>query len=308
MPREHPSPTSGPGQPPDLLPFPTLDLQAAPEDPYRNISEVPQDVLEYLAVALERRHQEATISGMRKKVVNAALQGLCGGSSGGVIVADIGCGTGSVSRAIAVEPGVAKVIGFDPCPYFLERARAMSKAEMVDYIEASCTEIPLPDNSVDLVVMIHVLSHVPRVDHKAALLEARRILKDGGRIMLKDNDLAGWSLTYGPTDPLSAPVETLLNAWGVDGRHLCRDFPSMLLSAGFVPDKLRIYHVLDDEEDTYGFEMVLMRSIRMHLAVGKCTKGLAIAMEQEARRRVETKTFQCLLTYGVCIGYKLASR
>lgn len=92
--------------------------------------------------------------------------------------------------------------------------------------------------------------------------------------MLEDNDFCSWSLTNGPTDPLSAPVETLLNAWG-HGRYLCRQFPAMLEAANFLPSKLKIYSVLDDTEGTYGYDYVLLRSIRMHLSAGKCSKALA---------------------------------
>lgn len=277
-------------------------------DPYRNILEVPEDVLESLAGEMERRSSVAEIAGMQRKVLTQALQGLCGGSSGGAVVVDVGCGTGVVSRAIAAMSGVHKVIGVDPSPHFIKRARARAKeGGLAEFVEGTCTALPLPDGSADLLVLLDVLTHVPRTDHRSVMNEARRVLKDGGRILLKDRDLAGWSLTFGPTDSLSAPVETYLSAWS-ENRYLCRLFPSMLQQASFLPDKLEIYHVLDDAEDSYGFTQILLRSIKMHHTAGKCSAELRDAMVVEAGARLADKTFQCVLTYGACVGYKLAPR
>lgn len=278
------------------------------EDPYQNIQDVPEDVLESLAVALEARAQEAAVTGLQRKVLGAALQGLCGGSSGGAVVVDVGCGTGAVTRAIAGLPGVSKVIGIDPSPFFLAKARAACSSDScVEYCEGVSTDLPLPDGSADLVVFIHVFTHLPLDLHMSSLAEARRVIKEGGRILLKDSDLCSWSLTLGPTDPLTPPVETLLGAWS-STRYLCRMFPSMLESAGFAADKLTVHNVLNDTEDTYGFKYVLLRSIKMFYTTGNCSRELADALVAEAKRRVRDKKFQCLLSYGACIGYKYASR
>jgi len=280
---------------------PTLD------DPYRHINQVPKDVLESLAEAMEAHADEAENKGIKKKVIRAALEGLNSDSGPGAVVVDVGCGTGPVTRAIAAMPGVAKVIGIDPCAFFLDRARQMDTEGAVEYREGCCTRLDIPDGSVDLVVMLHVLSHVRAKDHLVALGEARRVLKDGGRILLKDSDLSSWSLTKGPTDPLTAPVETLLGAWS-EGRYLCREFPSLLDQAGFVPEKLKIFHVLDDDEESFGFKYVMKRAIALHQRAGRCTPELSEALLEEAKRRVEAKQFQCLLTYGACVGYKPTRR
>jgi len=277
-----------------------------PPDPYRNITDVSEDVLESLAKALENRATEAKVVGIQRKIFNSALEHM--GSSDEKVIVDIGCGTGTVSRAMSALPGVVQVIGVDPSPYFLARARASLSAEeasrMVFY-EARSTHLPLPDKSADLVMLCHVLTHLDPEEVLPTLVEANRVLRDGGHVLLKDNDLASWSLTLGPTDPLSAPVETFLGAWEA-GKYLCRQFPSILAKAGFVPEKLQVYPILDDDEDTYGFQCVLLRSIKMHHALGKCSREMAAAYAEEARRRARDRTFQCLLTYGVCFGYKRA--
>lgn len=275
-----------------------------PTDPYRNIGEVSEDVLESLAKALEARAREASEVGIRDKVLGAA--GVRMGYSGNAVIVDVGCGTGIISRALCAMPGVSQVIGVDPSPFFLDKARASlssEEASRIEFYQGSSISLPLSDKSADLVVFNHVLTHLDPADYLPSIIEAYRVLKSGGHIMLKDNDLASWSLTFGPTDPLSAPVETFLSAWGA-GRYLCRQFPSLLASAGFVAEKLEVYPIVDDEEDTYGFEYVLLRAIKMHHAMGNCSEEIAAAFTHEAKRRVQERKFQCLLTYGLCFGYK----
>ena len=50
---------------------------------------------------------------------------------------------------------------------------------------------------IDVVVFWTVLIHVPTEEIHSMLLEAQRVLKPNGRIILADNDLAGWSCENG---------------------------------------------------------------------------------------------------------------
>mmetsp|Transcript_46682 Transcript_46682/g.111019 ORF Transcript_46682/g.111019 Transcript_46682/m.111019 type:complete len:302 (+) Transcript_46682:85-990(+) len=283
---------------------------AAVDDPFRHIQRVPEPVLEALAEALDNAHSESERTGRRRKFLTPALDGLLGGSDGGAVIVDVGCGTGATVRHIAKLQGVQQVIGVDPSPYFLGLARKSAEEEgleNVEFVDGVCTDLPLPDRSVDLVICMQLLNHVPAKYHPKTLAEVRRVLKEGGKTLLQDADYASWCLTQGPTDPLFAPVEVLISAWS-EGRYLCRQFPKMLEDAGFVPQKLLIQTTVDDCEDSYGFKWILMRAIRLYRAAGCCSEDMAVALETEAKRRVATKQFQCVLTYGACVGYKPATR
>jgi len=272
------------------------------EDPYRNIGAVPENVLERLAEALEARSESAAKCGMRTKVLKTAMKAV--GSSGDIVVIDVGCGTGSVTQAVAAMPGVKKVYGFDASSYFLQKAREkVGESDQIEFHEALCTDLPVPDNTADLVIFMHVLTHIDPNDHLSSLKEARRVLRPGGHILLKDNDLPGWCLTNGPTDILNAPVDNFLSAWS-ENKYLCRQYPALLEQAGFVPDKLNVYCTVDDSEDSYGFQFVLMRSIKMYVNAGFCSEEMGELLKQEALQRIERKLFQCVLTYGVILGYK----
>lgn len=95
-------------------------------------------------------------------------------------VADLGCGTGQMTRALA--PFVAKVIGVDASPAMLEHAR--ERGDDVDYREGRLEALPIETKEVDVALLFLVLHYV--VDPERALAEARRILKRNGQLLIVD--------------------------------------------------------------------------------------------------------------------------
>ena len=98
--------------------------------------------------------------------------------SGGARVLEVGCGTGAIAREVAVWPGVGEVVGVDPAPILLERARELSEAiPNVSFHEGDGRGLPLPDAAFDAVVLHRVLSHVP--EPQRVLREAFRVSRAG---------------------------------------------------------------------------------------------------------------------------------
>lgn len=97
-------------------------------------------------------------------------------------VIDCPCGAGPALRA--VRAGGPRYVGVDLSPAMLRRARAravergLGSAELV---EASATELPLPTGSADLFLSYWGLHCFE--DPRAALAEAARVLKAGGRLI-----------------------------------------------------------------------------------------------------------------------------
>jgi SAM-dependent methyltransferase len=84
-------------------------------------------------------------------------------------VLDVGSGTGYLQDV------VEDYVGLDISP---EAARFYHKP----FIQASATEMPVPDNDFDSLWSIFVLEHVPNPEQ--ALLEMRRVVKNGGIVYL----------------------------------------------------------------------------------------------------------------------------
>jgi SAM-dependent methyltransferase len=94
----------------------------------------------------------------------------------GLAILDIGCGPGGNGAWLA-EFG--SVVGIDVAPSALAFAR--SRWPDVTYIEASATDLPFPDGSFDIVVMVTVL-YLLEDDGRAAA-EAARVLRPGGVLL-----------------------------------------------------------------------------------------------------------------------------
>jgi ubiquinone/menaquinone biosynthesis C-methylase UbiE len=98
-------------------------------------------------------------------------------------VLDVGCGTGIVARFAAEAVGSeGSVVGLDVEPGMLAVARSVTVGAGIEWIEASAESIPLPDESVEVVLCQMSLQFVP--DRARALEEMRRVLVPGGRLVL----------------------------------------------------------------------------------------------------------------------------
>lgn len=98
-------------------------------------------------------------------------------------VGDLGCGTGSVAGALA--PFVRRVVAVDASRAMLAAARRrLNGAASVELRAGELEALPLDDAELDAAVLSLVLHHVP--DPAAALAEARRVLRPGGRLLLVD--------------------------------------------------------------------------------------------------------------------------
>jgi SAM-dependent methyltransferase len=110
-------------------------------------------------------------------------------------LADIGGGTGNYSRALRDEGWDPVVIDREPAML----ARAAGKG--LDTIEGDAQSLPLADASVDAAMLVSMLHHVETP--AAALAEARRILRPGGRLALmaftREDTEASWLNDYFPS-------------------------------------------------------------------------------------------------------------
>jgi ubiquinone/menaquinone biosynthesis C-methylase UbiE len=98
-------------------------------------------------------------------------------------VADLGCGTGSVSEAMA--PFVGRIVAVDDSDAMLDAARARLAGQAnVELRPGALEALPLEDGSVDAAIVFLVLHHV--VEPARALGEAARVLRPNGRLLIAD--------------------------------------------------------------------------------------------------------------------------
>lgn len=125
---------------------------------------------------------------MRERVFRARLADLVLAGDPAVVV-EVGAGTGSLAVRLAGGSGgrAREVVAIDPDPVALRRARAKRGAGAVRFVEGRAEALPLPDAHADRVVFSLVLHHIAhREDREAALAEAARVLRPGGRLHIAD--------------------------------------------------------------------------------------------------------------------------
>jgi ubiquinone/menaquinone biosynthesis C-methylase UbiE len=112
---------------------------------------------------------------------------------------DVGAGTGRFTPALAAAFGPA--VGVEPSARMRETALAESPHRDVRYLEGSAEKIPAEQDSADYVLMFLSWHHVE--DKPTAVRELGRVLRPGGRLLLRENfsdhiPPSGWWLEYFP--------------------------------------------------------------------------------------------------------------
>lgn len=108
-----------------------------------------------------------------------------GGLRAGEVLVDIGTGRGEL-LALAVQSGAARAIGLEYSEAAVALAHRTLDAQGVsaEVLLADARAVPLPDAVADLVTLLDVVEHLAGDELARALLEARRILRPGGRLLV----------------------------------------------------------------------------------------------------------------------------
>jgi demethylmenaquinone methyltransferase / 2-methoxy-6-polyprenyl-1,4-benzoquinol methylase len=109
------------------------------------------------------------------------------GVSGSGRVLDVATGTGDVALEIATQtPASVSIVGVDFCKEMVDLGRVKVEqsrhAGRITLQVAPCEEIPFEDRSFDAATIAFGIRNV--VDRIKGLTEMRRVLKDGGRIVI----------------------------------------------------------------------------------------------------------------------------
>jgi SAM-dependent methyltransferase len=106
----------------------------------------------------------------------------------GQTVLDLGCGAGLDALLAARKVGpTGKVFGVDLCPEMIEKAHHNANLlglHNVEFVQAAIENLPLPGESVDVVLSNGVFNLCP--DKPGVLAEVFRMLRPGGRLLMAD--------------------------------------------------------------------------------------------------------------------------
>ncbi len=155
----------------------------------------------------------------------------------GETVLDLGSGAGADVLISARRVGATgKAIGLDMTDEMLELARtnaAEAGVENVEFLKGYLEDIPLGDNSVDVVISNCVINLA--ADKRQVLAEAARVLRPGGRFAVSD--------VIADPDMDRATREDMQQWTGCVAGALTRDqFEALLADEGLVDIEIRETH------------------------------------------------------------------
>jgi len=99
-------------------------------------------------------------------------------------VVDVGCGGGALVRELAAAG--ARPIGIEISEEQLATARARDDGRGARYLVGRAEALPLEDGSVDVVMFMRSLHHVPPEHLEEGLREARRVLRPAGAVYVAE--------------------------------------------------------------------------------------------------------------------------
>jgi SAM-dependent methyltransferase len=101
---------------------------------------------------------------------------------------EVGSGFGQYLRHVAARPGTGLVCGLE----VVKSAALASRADGVQVIRAdvAASSLPFGDSVFDTVLCAEVIEHMYDTDH--LLIEMKRVLRPGGRLVITTPNLASW--------------------------------------------------------------------------------------------------------------------
>jgi SAM-dependent methyltransferase len=169
----------------------------------------------------------------------------------GASLLEVGVGTGRI--ALPLHRRGRRVVGVDLSLPMLERYRAKAAAAGLappPVLRADVTRLPLRDASVDAVVEVHLLHLVP--SWRAALAEARRVLRPGG-VLLHGGGGPYEQGSGSPRDEVIGRFEELAAAHGGTPRLVGATYRQVLDALGEMGARVEeLEPVVWEEQETYG--------------------------------------------------------
>ncbi len=147
---------------------------------------------------------------------------------------DVGCGTGPMIELLVKEFPDGNYTGIDLTPRMIEVAQA-KKLPHTKFLVGDSENLPFKENTFDVVICTNSFHHYP--NPQAFLDGVARVLKDGGRLVLRDytsNKFMIWLMNH-----IEMPLAHL-GGHGDVRIYSCEEVRKMCEEAGLKVEKLEM--------------------------------------------------------------------
>ena len=152
-------------------------------------------------------------------------------------VLEIGIGSGLILPFYDLDK-INKIWGLDPSEELNSMAKKVARDidVDVDLIIGGAEEIPLPENSIDTILLTYTLCTIPKV--KDSIKEIERVLKPSGSMLFCEHGLA-------PDEKVAKWQQRLNPYWKkiAGGCNLNRDIPKIIQDSSFKITKLETMYL-----------------------------------------------------------------
>lgn len=184
--------------------------------------------------------------------------------SEGDAVVDIGCGNGLLTEEVARAVGASgRVIGVDPSADMRAPASGRCAAfQTVHIMDGLADDLPIQDGEMDKAVAVQVLEYLP--DIPAAIAEAYRVLKTGGRFVAVDTGCK--TLDWFSED--EDRMRQVQDAWDhhYTESRVAALWPRLALDAGFVAIEVEPFTFCDVTLRPDGIAFMLLHLMSRYAA------------------------------------------
>jgi ubiquinone/menaquinone biosynthesis C-methylase UbiE len=101
----------------------------------------------------------------------------------GLCALDAGCGAGFTLARLAARADISRVVGVEPNPHALARARQHGRP----CVQGDARALPFAENCFDVITCFDVLQHLDSGGDERALRELNRVLRDEGVVVVRTN-------------------------------------------------------------------------------------------------------------------------
>ncbi|HEV2752041.1 MAG TPA: methyltransferase domain-containing protein [Gemmatimonadales bacterium] len=230
-------------------------------------------------------------------------------------IVDLGCGPGAVTKLILERLGDARnaeVIGIDPSPSALEKARAAIHSKVVEFIEGSAEWVSRLVSSADAVVFLNAIHLVH--DKAQVIAEIRKALKKDGVFAFNTTFFNGAYVegTSGFWRRWIVRAVQAVRERGLEVRHsehavarqflTPQEYSELCVQAGFAPpsvDLVRIEMTPDSIRDIGRFSLFIegaLPGVPLEEGSAALEKGLERAMEETGVSSVPRNWLECVAT------------